>query len=218
MHRKHGFTLIELLVVIAIIGILATLVITQLSGARIKARNGNAKSDATEAGKAVEVFKSDDNSNEKPVLTNLVTPTTSNLYTTTANTCTVGGVAKGCFIATLGSATSNTVTSDGAGAASAGWTNVFAGTQNTTSGSMAYGVKFTKTPGNGYIYTYITSDNVATGLVAQGLSASNGYAFIVDLGTTGGGTDGTRYYYVQNGNSAAGPSGTLQAVNTMVKF
>ena len=64
IRTQKGFTLIELLVVIAIIGILATLVITQLGGARVKARNATAKSDISEAGKAIEVFKNDDSSNQ----------------------------------------------------------------------------------------------------------------------------------------------------------
>jgi type IV pilus assembly protein PilA len=61
MRVREGFTLIELLVVIAIIGILATLVITQLSGAQTRARNSNAKSDISEAGKAVETWKTTNN-------------------------------------------------------------------------------------------------------------------------------------------------------------
>lgn len=60
MRRVQGFTLIELLVVIAIIGILATLVITQLGNARKKAVVSGAKSDVAEAGKAIEVFKVND--------------------------------------------------------------------------------------------------------------------------------------------------------------
>jgi prepilin-type N-terminal cleavage/methylation domain-containing protein len=60
MQMRKGFTLIELLVVIAIIGILATLVITQVAGAQIRARNANAKSDVNQIGKAVELFKNDD--------------------------------------------------------------------------------------------------------------------------------------------------------------
>jgi prepilin-type N-terminal cleavage/methylation domain-containing protein len=65
MYRKKGFTLIELLVVIAIIGILATLVITQLQSARVKARNSAAKSEVVEGGKAIEVFKDHELANER---------------------------------------------------------------------------------------------------------------------------------------------------------
>ena len=69
MHRQQGFTLIELLVVIAIIGILATLVITQLSRATVKARISGAQSDVTEAGKAVQLFANDENSSGAVIAT-----------------------------------------------------------------------------------------------------------------------------------------------------
>ncbi len=58
--RRHAFTLIELLVVIAIIGILSTLVVTQLSNTQIKARNAAAQSDVSEMTKSVEAFRTDD--------------------------------------------------------------------------------------------------------------------------------------------------------------
>ena len=58
--RRHAFTLIELLVVIAIIGILSTLVVTQLGASQIKARNATAQSDIAEMGKVVDSFRTDD--------------------------------------------------------------------------------------------------------------------------------------------------------------
>ena len=54
---RRGFTLIELLVVIAIIGIISTLVISQLGNARNQARNARAKNDISQAGVAIEAFK-----------------------------------------------------------------------------------------------------------------------------------------------------------------
>lgn len=57
MQSRKGFTLIELLVVIAIIGILATIVTLQVAGAQVKSRNSRAQSDISQAGKAIELYK-----------------------------------------------------------------------------------------------------------------------------------------------------------------
>lgn len=60
--NKKGFTLIELIVVIAIIGLLSTIAVVALGGARTKARDARRLSDLKQLQTALELYASDENS------------------------------------------------------------------------------------------------------------------------------------------------------------
>ena len=59
MKAKKGFTLIELLIVIAIIGVLASIVLVSMGGARSKARDAVRQADMRQLASAMEMFYGD---------------------------------------------------------------------------------------------------------------------------------------------------------------
>jgi type II secretion system protein G len=80
MKMKKGFTLIELLVVIAIIGILSSVVLASLNGARTKSRDARRQSDMKQMQLALELYFDDNTS--YPVLATAGDMPTGQLETT----------------------------------------------------------------------------------------------------------------------------------------
>ncbi len=170
MRMRKGFTLIELLVVIAIIGILATLVITQVSGAQQKARNANAKSDVTQMGKAVELYRNDDSNSTGNSISG-------------SNTAAIDAVLAGTGSGTGANTNTGTTTIPA----------MFTGTLNVA--GFTYGTGITKTPSTTHIYRYETN-STAAGAAATAYSiwtqvTSSDTAFCVKNGTTINGVDAT---------------------------
>lgn len=91
-NPKTGFTLIELLVVIAIIGLLASVVLVALNGARQKSRDAKRAADIAQLSQAMELFYNDHNS--YPTTNGSVSVTTYGILSATSAVCT-GGTA-GC--------------------------------------------------------------------------------------------------------------------------
>ena len=73
-HKERGFTLIELLVVIAIIGILSSVVLASLNGARRKGRDARRISDLKQIQLALEMYY-DANGSEYPDALSSLAPT-----------------------------------------------------------------------------------------------------------------------------------------------
>jgi type II secretion system protein G len=92
MKKYNGFTLIELLVVIAITGIIISLSLFGIQGARESARDARRKSDLEQIRSGLEIYKSDCNEYPASLGTSLVGPTTgptgckSNTYIETVPT------------------------------------------------------------------------------------------------------------------------------------
>jgi len=93
-RRYKAFTLIELIIVVAIIGILATIVMINLSSAQAKSRDGRRKADVTNAKKVVDLFYSEKNrypyctqvpAGSHCAFNNLTTQSTESFYGSTVN-------------------------------------------------------------------------------------------------------------------------------------
>ena len=197
MTRQRGFTLIELLVVIAIIGILATLVVTQLTVARVKARNSSAQNDISEGGKSIEVFRNDDASANKVV---------------DSGKATSGGSAGVNFIAPA--ATFNGTTGNG-DATHGDFGYIFNGTYNTTTG--VYSLDINKTASTVYTYTYVTClkwtaaypSTVGTSGSQADTMNTTGYVLSTNLDQTNGSGALANFWTFNSANGGGGSnSGT----------
>lgn len=65
-HKSKGFTLIELLIVIGIMGVIATISVASFSTAQIKARDSRRKADLDGLKKAIEIARSNNNTDGVP--------------------------------------------------------------------------------------------------------------------------------------------------------
>lgn len=84
MNKPKGFSLIELLVVIAIIGLLSTMAVVSLNNARQKARDARRQGDLKSLQTAIEMYKTQQASNDTPPLNTSTAVTWADLSTALA--------------------------------------------------------------------------------------------------------------------------------------
>jgi prepilin-type N-terminal cleavage/methylation domain-containing protein len=188
MINKKAFTLIEMLVAITVIGILASLVINRVELSRVKARNSQAKSDISQAGRAIELYKNDDDSEGRAIAANTPVTASSGPIVGSLNSCGTAAIPKSCNVVALSRDSSSGSLED-----------IFTGRVkvSTTAPINTYGLDIKKVPGAGYSYYYMTLDTEE--VPANSKSQNTEYFFIADLGEAGAKMDGNRYYYVTKG-------------------
>lgn len=221
--KNHAFTLIELLVVIAIIGILSTVVISQIDGARTRARNSTAKGDVVTAGKAIEIYKNDPLNNGRVIaaIEDVTATNPGGIHTpmgdTTAlvllNDCQRQTLVGGVLV--LGDNTCNISNVDSASADQGSFKLIFTGKKTIVTGGNGntYPANIDKSPGTGYMYYYMTEDSsTATPTGSQAASAvdKEDYYFIADLGTAGAAINGDRFYYIRKGATGSFAGATFK--------
>ncbi len=93
-NKKLGFTLIELLVVISVIGLLSSVVLVAMGGARQKARDAKRQADMRQIGIAMELYYPDNNEKYLSVATGGADVVTAIPSTCPASPCYMGTVPK----------------------------------------------------------------------------------------------------------------------------
>ncbi|HSX42140.1 MAG TPA: prepilin-type N-terminal cleavage/methylation domain-containing protein [Candidatus Saccharimonadales bacterium] len=174
---RRGFTLIELLVVIAIIGILAALIITSLTGARLRAADTQTKNNLRTLSTTLEQYYSDQTTGAYPT----AAANGVNINGGTVSNCANAGVTLGACLASYvtGGATSQVFTGYNTAkytsnatttnyAAAAALQNGTEGTVATGNGEYLAGATGTVTPGNGAAYQLTTMGNNVRAWVVYG--------------------------------------------------
>jgi len=200
--KRTAFTLIELLVVIAIIGVLATLIVTQIGNARTRANNARAKSDILSAGKAVALFSGTFGSILAATQTSVgadrftINTPLANPFSLPVAEAVLAPPTKGDYL------DSNNYMD--------ACNNPFLNMFNSKQAPFYYGATLQRVPSTFYTYEYRTTDtkavvnggNCPTTIPNHQMSAFPDYTLITNLDVSDGSTD--YFYWVNDGSPGSG--------------
>lgn len=127
-YYSKGFTLIELLIVISIIGILSSIVLTNLSTARAKGRDGKRISDISQIRLALELYADQNSGQYPPDISTSIAPTYMSVVPKDPST------GSGYFYSGIGTASGGKYPGFHLGAALETTNQVLAEDANSTSG------------------------------------------------------------------------------------